>query len=32
MEIIINGYKYLKFNGKLIPILDENGDHEKALH
>lgn len=28
-EIIKNGYKYLSMGGILIPILDENGKHEK---
>lgn len=30
-EVIIDGYRYLEFRGKLVPILDENGDHQKAL-
>lgn len=30
-EIIIkDGYKYLLINGKLIPIMNENFEHEKV--
>lgn len=32
MIVIKDGYKYLSFKGQLIPILDENGNHEKASH
>lgn len=29
-EVEVDGYKYLLMDGRLIPILDENGDHVKA--
>jgi hypothetical protein len=29
-EIIIENYKYLILNGRLIPIMTEEGDHEVA--
>lgn len=30
-EIIIDGLKYLDMgDGRVIPIIDANGDHEKA--
>lgn len=28
-EVVIEGYKYLSYGGMLVPVLDENGDHEK---
>lgn len=30
--VIVDGLKYLRFRGELIPILDENGNYEKAEH
>lgn len=29
-EVIKDGHKYLLYKGKLIPIMDENGEHEKV--
>lgn len=30
-EVVVDGKKYLRMNGMLIPIMNENGEHADAL-
>lgn len=30
--VIVDGYKYIDYFGKLIPVFDEEGNHEKVPH